>query len=142
MSYYYGEELLKKRNYAEAYDEFRRGLTISKSYTDERDISVSIDRAKLCRYIAICLMEMKGDPNEVMKWLLRYVAEYPFDREAWFELANGWKVVGDYVSALGCASHGILLGKDNSSARYNDWCWDSRAEDFVEGLKSEVRKIL
>ncbi len=137
---YYGEALFEKKLYEDAIREFMRGLYATKAYMDGRDISVTIGRSNICKHMAFTLMELNADPDEVMQWLLRAVSEYPYNRETWFELAKGWKAVGEYLSAYACAKYGMRLEKEDNCARYHEWCWDDRANSFLLELKTLAKK--
>jgi hypothetical protein len=105
----------------------------------ENDIDgIGQTRSSTCKLIAKCLMNLQGDANEIMIWLLRAVSEAPTLREPWINLAQGWLTVGDYYSAYSAIQRGLALTDKLRTIEVEEWCWDNR----VLQLKNTLAKLI
>ncbi len=144
MAHLYARELFFHHRYDKAIEEFKRHLKVSDYYvTPDKDPSgVGQTRASSCRKIAQSLMALNEDPNEIIVWLLRGVSEYPYQRETWMALADGWYVVGDFVAAYACARRGMDIDNMRASIEVDNWCWDDRGLKFFEECRRKLEEEL
>lgn len=132
MSYLYGRELFFHGRYQEAIKELKRHLSITEPYKDFDPEGIAETRSMSMRLIARCLMALRGDPNEIMVWLIRAVAESPSQREPWIWLAQGWYTVGDYAAAYACAMRGLAITDRLRSIEIEEFCWGDYPKHLAE----------
>lgn len=137
LQHLYGRELMFDRQFDQAIVELKKHLAITPSYPEGEDFYMSASRARSCLYIADCLIGKNADPNEIMVWLIRAVAESPGERDTWMYLARGWFNVKDYKSAYACVHRALSITERSSSPETLEWCWGERAEDFRKAITSK-----
>ena len=138
VAHLYGRELYFHGRYDEAILELKRHLDITKAYDEETPNENPETRASTCRLIARCYMGKNGDPNVIMIWLTRALAEYPSKREAWMDLADAWFRVKDYALAYAYADRGLKLNSKEATTEIDDWCWDERAEKLHADARDKL----
>jgi glycosyltransferase involved in cell wall biosynthesis len=102
LVFLYGRELLTLQLYEKALSVFCKHLDMTKSYVllgPPRPNLNMQQRSMSCRNIAHCLAETKGDPNDIISWLVRSTSEDVNCKEAWADLANAWYSSGNGIQA-------------------------------------------
>ena len=74
--HYFGRELMYHKKYEQAIEQFKIHLSLPSSIWEP-------ERSASMRYIARC----STNPQEKEKWLLKSIAEAPYLREPWYEMA-------------------------------------------------------
>ena len=131
-------EYLKLEKYEQAFSDFEKYLEITKreliKYNNpecQKYILISGRRANCYLDIARIKNKQNKHPYEVIKCLLKAVAEAPDLREAWTYLADGYMAVKNYPAAYGAAMNALLI--TNSGIHPQEMiCWGDYPKQIAD----------
>ena len=83
------------------------------------------ERATGMRYLSRC------EPDQRMHWLFRAVAEAPYRREPWVDLAQHWYDVENWPQCYAASHEAISIKEKPLDYLCEDFAWGPRAYDFA-----------
>lgn len=144
MIFLYGRELLTFRMWEKSIPVFLRYLDVSKAYMVVNNASTKKDviqqqRSMACRYIAEALSNLDEDPNDILVWLFRSIAEYPGGRDPWLYLANAWLTLGEPLHAYSNAKIGAKIPYKSNAMEIEELAWSG---ERIQQLLTRSRELL
>lgn len=132
MCHFRARELFDHKRYEESIVEFKRHLELTLIKSDESRFQ---SRALSYRYIARALQATNGRGNEIIEYMLKAVAESPYERENWVWLAEAWRLVGNYPAAYSAASNALMMNERAFSLATEEICWGDYPVKLMEKTK-------
>lgn len=122
-THYLGREYMFRGEYAKAIGMLKRHLSLpGATWQDERCASM--------RYIARCYAACH-EPQESEKWLLRAVAEAPWLREPWLDLARHAYAKADWSAVVFACERALMIAERPKSYISEPECWGELPYDLL-----------
>ncbi len=133
FSHLRARELMMHSRFDEAITEFKRHLQMIEG------VNIPQVRAMTYRYIARCTKALSGSRDTVLEYMLKGLAEAPYQRESWIWLAQAWMDMGDYLQAYACCQTGMRITDRKTSIECEEGCWNSIPEQISEIALAKIR---
>lgn len=117
-SFYYARELFFNGMFSEAYDEFKRHLSLPKAVW-------APERAASMRYLAKC------EPSQAEYWITRAIDESPGRREPWVELAQLYYGLGTWEPCLAAAERALAITNKPLDYLCEEFAWNELPYDLA-----------
>lgn len=137
FSYFYAIELGRAGRWEDAERWARHFLELTREYLDVLPPLGEV-RARVCRLLASCAAAGDRPPADILLWLLRSLAEAPWQREGWVHVGKFWAVAGDWAAAEAALRRGLMVTDRRLSAVLDEECWDGRAEKLLEAVRAQL----
>lgn len=123
MAHYLGREYMYAGRWRDAIAELRRHLTLpGAAWLCERSASM--------RWLGYC-HSMLGDTREAKSWYYRAIAEAPFLREPYVDLARLAYSLGDWETALYMSRRALEISEKSDSYINMGYAWDHTPDDIA-----------
>jgi glycosyltransferase involved in cell wall biosynthesis len=117
-AHYLAREYFFNGNLELAAAEFRRHLSLPRA-------TWKAERGRSMRYLAQC------EPANIEKWLLKAVAEDPYRRETWVDLAMHYYKLGNWASCLSAVLRGLSIEDKALDYMCEEFAWGSVPYDLA-----------
>lgn len=134
MLHMYARELIKAKRYKDAEDQCRQYFLVAPQHVMIGDSTRqdAVVRSKTCRFMAACAGYLGRSADHILVWLLRSVAEAPWQREPWIRLGEFWLAAKDWAAAWAVLRRGHMITDRSLSITLEEDCWNERADKLLE----------
>ena len=122
-SHYLGREYMYRGMYDQSIAELKRHLSLSTARWEA-------ERAASMRFIGRCYLA-KNEPIEAERWFQRALAEWPVDREPWFELGKFYYHRQDHLGCYHAMTRALKINERPLSYISDPEAWGATPYDLA-----------